>query len=251
MSQKSLYTRAEPEDIASYVIFSGDPFRVEVLKDILEAPRHVAFAREFNTYTGHYKGVPITVTSTGIGAPSAAIAMEEMYQNGMRVAIRMGTVMGLQEDMLGKFFIPLAAMREEATSQTYVPLSYPAVADFDLVSAMNRSVTANGGEYINGISCTMDGFYSQMKENNLSRKLHLDPAQTFERLRLYDIRGIDMETSVLFTLGRLLGVKTCSVTLTTVLENLKDELPPQERSKAEANLCQIVLDGIVALEERK
>lgn len=251
MSKKSLYTRAEPKDISNYVIFSGDPFRVEVLKDILETPRHVAFAREFNTYTGQYKGIPITVTSTGIGAPSAAIAMEEMYQNGMRVAIRMGTVMGLKDDMLGKFFIPLAAMREEATSKTYVPLSYPAVADFDLVSAMNQSVMANGGEYINGISCTMDGFYSQMKENNLSRKLHIDPAQTFERLKMYDVMGIDMETSVLFTLGRLLGVKTCSVTLTTVLENLKEELSPEERSKAEAKLCQVVLDGIVALEERK
>ncbi|MCC8022863.1 MAG: uridine phosphorylase, partial [Clostridiales bacterium] len=85
------YLQAQREDVAAYVLFSGDPWRVEVLKEYLEEPRHVAFSREFNTYTGRYKGVPVTVTSTGIGAPSAAIAMEEMYQNGMRAAVRMGT----------------------------------------------------------------------------------------------------------------------------------------------------------------
>ncbi|MDO5690621.1 MAG: nucleoside phosphorylase [Tissierellia bacterium] len=243
--------KATPADIAEYVIFSGDPFRVEVLKDILDSPRHIAFSREFNTYTGTYKGVRITVTSTGIGAPSAAIAMEEMYENGMKVAIRMGTVMGLQDHMLGKFFIPLAAMREEATSTTYVPLSYPAVADFELVTAMNQAVKENGGKYLNGISCTMDGYYSQMKENHLSRKLQINVQKTFEDLKRLDVMGIDMESSVILTLGRLLGIKACVVTLTTVLENLKAQIFGEERTKAEALLCQIVLDGIIAIERRK
>ena len=169
MTNTSLYMKATQADVAKYVIFSGDPFRVDVLKDILDNPRHVAFAREYNTYTGTYKGVPITVTSTGIGAPSAAIAMEEMRECGMEVAIRMGTVMGLQDHMLGKFLIPLASMREEATTDTYVAPSYPAVADYELVTAMNKAVVQNGAEYLNGITCTMDGYYSQMKENTLSK----------------------------------------------------------------------------------
>lgn len=250
MREMSLYMKVRPEDVADYVIFSGDPFRVEVLKDILDEPRHIAFSREFNTYTGSYKGVHITVTSTGIGAPSAAIAMEEMYQNGMKVAIRMGTVMGLQDHMLGKFLIPLASMREESTTATYVPLSYPAVADFELVAAMNQAVLENGAEYLNGITCTMDGYYSQMKENCLSKKLKLDVLKTFEDLKLLDIMGIDMESSVILTVGRLLGIKACVVTLTTVLENLKDQIVGEARVKAEALLCKIVLDGIVAMEGR-
>ena len=85
----TLYMGASEETVAKYVLFSGDPWRVEVVKKYLDNPKKVAFMREFNTYTGTYKGVEITVTSTGIGAPSAAIAMEEMYESGMQVAVRM------------------------------------------------------------------------------------------------------------------------------------------------------------------
>ena len=79
---KSLYMKVD-KNISKYVIFSGDPWSVDVLAKMLDSAEHVAFVREFNTYTGYYKGQKITVTSTGIGAPSAAIAMEEMYANGM------------------------------------------------------------------------------------------------------------------------------------------------------------------------
>ncbi len=247
----SLYMKLTPDNVADYVIFSGDPFRVDVLKDLLDEPKRVAFSREFNTYTGSYQGIPITVTSTGIGSPSAAIAMEEMAANGMKVAIRMGTVMGLRDDMLGKYSIPLGAMRDEATTKTYVRRSYPAVADFELVSAMNEAVVANGEEFINAITCTKDGFYSQMKENDLSRKLELDVAHTFDDLKKLDVVGIDMESSVILTLGRLMGIKACVVTLTTVLENLKATIEGEERTQAEAKLCKIVLDGISIMERRK
>lgn len=76
----TLYMGVDKDTVAEYVIFSGDPWRVEVLKQYLDNPKKVAFQREFNTYTGTYKGVPITVSSTGMGAPTAAIAMEEMYE---------------------------------------------------------------------------------------------------------------------------------------------------------------------------
>ena len=85
----TLYMNANEKDIAEMVIFSGDPWRVNVLKNYLDDVKHIDFKREFNTYTGTYKGLPITVTSTGIGAPSAAIAVEEMYECGMKVAVRM------------------------------------------------------------------------------------------------------------------------------------------------------------------
>jgi uridine phosphorylase len=81
----TIYMKGTDKTIAPNVIFSGDPWRVEVLKEYLDNPQKVAFAREYNTYTGTYKGMPVTITSTGIGAPSAAIAMEEMYNCGMKV----------------------------------------------------------------------------------------------------------------------------------------------------------------------
>ncbi|MEG2377004.1 MAG: nucleoside phosphorylase [Clostridia bacterium] len=241
----TLYLKADRESISKYVIFSGDPWRVEVLARSLDDANHVAFAREFNTYTGSYKGVPITVTSTGIGAPSAAIAMEEMYNCGMEVAVRMGTVMGLRDDMLGKMFIPTGCMREEATSRTYVPTSYPAVADFDLVSCMKQGAAAVGRDVVTGISCTMDGFYSQMKESRLSKELSFDNSKTFDELKKYRILGADMESSCMLVLANLMGVKACIATMTTVLENLKEQLLGEARTKSEEDLCRVVLEGIV------
>jgi uridine phosphorylase len=209
----------------------------------------VAHNREFKTYTGTYKDVPVTVTSTGIGAPSAAIAMEELFECGMKAAVRMGTVMGLKDDMLGKFFIPIGAMREEATSKTYVPASYPAVADIELVSCMNKSAVENGRQYVNGINCTMDGFYSQMRESKLSAHMKTDIGDTFTRLKKYNISGVDMESSLMLVLANLMGIKGCIVTMTTVLENLKDFLKGDDRTKAEEDLCKVVLDGLVMFDK--
>lgn len=240
----TLYMGAYKSTIAKYVLFSGDPWRVEVLKQYLEEPKKVAFLREFNTYTGKYKGVEVTVTSTGIGAPSAAIAMEEMYEAGMEVAVRMGTVMSLNDDMLGKFIIPIAAMRREGTSLSYVDSSYPAVADIDLLNCMNETVTQMGSYYINGLNCTMDGFYSTMHDSKFSLESERNMQQTFDELKKLKVVGIDMESSCMLTIGRLMGVKTCVVTMTTVLENLKDTLKGQDRKEAEDLLCRVALEGI-------
>lgn len=240
----SLYMGGTPETISKYVLFSGDPWRVNVLKQYLEEPRQVAFMREFNTYTGLYKGERITVTSTGIGAPSAAIAMEEMYECGMEVAVRMGTVMSMQDDMLGHFIIPLGSMRRESTSKTYVEESYPAVADLELLNILNQTAADFGKRSLNGISCTMDGFYSQMHDSRFSKEWGRDMAPVFEELRAMHVTGIDMESACMLTVGRLMGVKTAVITMVTVLENLKEVLKGQERTDAEDLLCRVALEGI-------
>lgn len=240
----TLYMGADKETVARYVLFSGDPWRVEVVKKYLDDPKKVAFMREFNTYTGKYKGIDVTVTSTGIGAPSAAIAMEEMYEAGMEVAVRMGTAMSMQDDTLGDFLIPVAAMRREGTSGTYVDLSYPAVADIDLVNAMNETVKGMGKKYINGLNCTMDGFYSRMHDSRFSQETGRDMSETFTEMKKLGVAGIDMESSCMLTLGRLMGVKTCILTMVTVLENLKEVLRGQERIDAEDLLCRAALEGI-------
>lgn len=240
----TLYMGASSGSIAEYVLFSGDPWRVEVVKQYLEEPKKVAFLREFNTYTGRYQGVDVTITSTGIGAPSAAIAMEEMYEAGMKIAIRMGTVMSMKDHTLGDFMIPVAAMRRESTSSTYVDVSYPAVADFDLVQAMNETVLAMGKRYHNGLNCTMDGFYSQMHDSRFSQEFGRDMSKTFEDVKRLGVTGIDMESSCMLTLGRLMGVKTGILTMVTVLENLKETLKGQERKDAETLLCKAALESI-------
>lgn len=245
---KSLYTGATPADVGKYVIFSGDPWRVNIFKNYLTDVQEVAFLREFNTITGNYKGLRITATSTGIGSPSAAIAMEEMYQCGMEVAVRMGTVMALDDDMLGHYIVPIGSMRRESTSDTYVEKSYPAVADLSLVNAINATIIENGKRVKNGISCTMDGFYTQMHESRFSKECNLDIYPVFDQLKKLGISGIDMESACMLTVGRLMGVKTAVLTVVTVLENLKESLQGEARSEAEDLLCRIALDSLVRFE---
>jgi len=247
---KTLYMKVDDQSISEYVLFSGDPFRVERLIKYLNDVTHVAFSREFNTYTGYYKGVRITITSTGIGGPSAAIAMEEMFDSGMKVAVRMGTVMGLRSDLLGKFIIPQKALRREGTSFTYVDDSLEATADPFLLECMNDAVAFKGMEYDNGLNCTLDGFYSQMKESRLSRLRNTNISKTFEDLKAEGVSGIDMETSVILTLGKLMNIKACTISMTTVLENLTTVLEGKSREQSEEDLCLCALDGIVLYHKR-
>ncbi|MEA4899543.1 MAG: nucleoside phosphorylase [Christensenellaceae bacterium] len=241
---KTLYMGGTGETIAKYVLFSGDPWRVNLVKKYLDNPVDVAFKREFNTVTGYYKGVPVTVTSTGIGAPSAAIAMEEMYECGMEVAVRMGTAMALDDGMLGQFIIPIASMRREGTSASYADPSYPAVADVQLVNVLNTVAAEFGRRYDNGVSCTMDGFYTRMHDSRFSKECGIDMQKTFDELKKLRVCGIDMESSCMMTVGRLMGVRTAVITIATVLENLTQALEGEARAEAEDLLCRAALEGI-------
>lgn len=247
----TLYMKTKKETIAPRVIFSGDPWRVEILKSYLDDPEHVGFYREYNTYTGTYKGVRITVSSTGIGSPSAAIAMEEMYESGMKVALRMGTVMSLRDDFLGEFIVPVASMRREGTSGTYAPIEYPAVADVGLLETVNETIKAHGKRVSNGLNCTMDGFYSQMKASRLAKERGLDFDKTFGELEHYGIEGVDMESAAMLVIGRLMGVRTAVLTLVTVLRNLKEKLDEKKRNELEDLLCRIALESMVKDAEKE
>ncbi|KUO74692.1 MAG: uridine phosphorylase [Clostridia bacterium BRH_c25] len=243
------YLKVTPDSVAKYAVFSGDPGRVKRIVSFMDSSEEIAYNREFNTYTGNYKGVAITVSSTGIGGPSAAIALEEMYDCGIEVAVRLGTVMGLKEN-LGEVLIPAGVMRMESTSKTYVEASYPAVSDFELLQCMNEASASNERKYNNGLICSMDGFYSEMKESKLSKKMGNDITAKIADLKKYNIAGIDMESGTVLTLTNLMGIRGCVVTMTTVLENLKDYLKDSERAKAEDDLIKIVLDGIVMFDKK-
>ncbi len=249
--KETLYMKASDKTIAPYVVLSGDPWRVETLKEHLDNPVKVAFSREYNTYTGTYKGMPVTVTSTGIGAPSAAIAMEELYACGMEVALRTGTVMGLTEDLLGSFLVPHASVRRESTSATYVEAGYPAVADTDFVKVLNDTLAIFGERHSNGLNCTVDGFYSQMRESRLAKERGTDIEKTLASFRELGVSGIDMESSTLLVLGKLMGVKTAVLTAVTVLGNLEKTIEGKPRDEMERKLCRIALESMHQLHLRK
>ena len=128
-------------EVGRYVILPGDPGRCEKIAKYFDEPKFVAQNREYVTYTGKLLGVPVSVTSTGIGGPSASIAMEELIHCVADTFIRVGTAGGMKKDVIGgDVCIATGAIRFEGTSKEYAPIEWPAVADFEVVRALKDSV---------------------------------------------------------------------------------------------------------------
>jgi len=187
-------------DVAENVILPGDPQRVLRAAEFLDEAREVAFNREFRTVTGKYKGVPITITSTGIGGASCAIAVEELIACGGKNFIRIGSAGALQPGInIGDQVIPIAAVREEGASKMYVPENYPAVADFKLASYVIETAKQLQYPHVSGLVRSHDSFYSDRQEEIVS---------------FWGSKGIlasDMETATLYTVARLRGARAACI----------------------------------------
>lgn len=150
------------KDKAKYAILPGDPGRVEKIASFLDNPKQIAYNREYNTFEGYLNGEKVLVVSTGIGGPSTAICVEELAKIGVDTFIRVGTCGGMQLDVNpGDVVIASGAIRMEGTSREYLPIEFPAVADFDVTSAL--SIAAKHLEYPHhiGVVQAKDSFYSQ------------------------------------------------------------------------------------------
>ena len=124
-------------EVGRYVIMPGDPKRCVKIAQYLDNPVLIADNREFITYTGTLDEVKVSVTSTGIGGPSASIAMEELYRCGADTFVRIGTCGGMKTDVKsGDIVIATGAIRMEGTSKEYAPIEFPAVADLDVTNAL-------------------------------------------------------------------------------------------------------------------
>ena len=149
-------------EVGRYVILPGDPKRCEKIAAYFDDPVKIADNREFTTYTGTLDGVKVSVTSTGIGGPSAAIAMEELTRCGADTFIRVGTCGGMQMDVKsGDIVIASGAVRMEGTSREYAPIEYPAVADIDVLDALRAAAKKLGAVSHTGVVQSKDSFYGQ------------------------------------------------------------------------------------------
>ena len=145
VGNEEYHLKIRPGDVGRYVILPGDPGRCEKIARYLEDPRFVASNREYTIYTGTLEGEKVSVCSTGIGGPSAAIAMEELIHCGAECFIRVGTCGGIEENVLGgDLVIATGAIRMEGTGLQYAPVEFPAVADFQVVNALAEAAKADG-----------------------------------------------------------------------------------------------------------
>lgn len=207
---KQPHILCESNDVSEYVLLVGDPARVLRVSEFLDNFEEVAYNREFRTIKGEYKGVPITITSTGIGGPSTAIAMEELIVCGGKYFIRIGSGGAVQSHIrLGDLVISSGAVRDDGTTQMYINANYPAISDIELTHKILETCKDLNYSHYLGLVRSHDSFY-------------IDDEQ--EIMRYWNKRNIlssDMETSTLFTIGQLKDVKTASI-LNTVVEYESD-----------------------------
>jgi uridine phosphorylase len=186
-------------DVSRYVLLPGDPKRVERIATFWDEAQKVAEYRGYVTFTGKWQGISVTATSTGIGCPSACIAIEELAKVGAHTFIRVGTAGSLQRHIdLGDLVIATAATRTDGTTRAYAPIEYPAVANFEVMTALIKAAERLGVKYHRGPVFTSDAFYAENGEF----------AKRWGKL---GILCVEMECSGLFTLARLRGLRAGAI----------------------------------------
>ena len=197
-------------DIGKYCILPGDPGRCEKIAAYFDNPRHVSVNREYNIYNGELCGETVTVCSTGIGGPSAAIAMEELVACGAHTFIRVGTCGGICLDVKsGDVVIASGAVRQDGTSLEYAPIEFPAVSDSDVLFALKSSAKKLGACSHTGVVQAKDSFYGQHSPKRMPTSQKL--IYQWEAWKRLGVLASEMESGALFTVASTLGVRCGSV----------------------------------------
>lgn len=210
MDNKQYHIQCAPGDVGEYCLLPGDPGRVKSIAALLDNAEKVADNREYTTYTGTLLSKRISVTSTGIGGPSAAIAMEELAAVGARTFIRVGTTGGINMKVKsGDIVIASAAIRQEGTGLQYAPIEYPAVADFTVTQALVNAAAGLGCTWHCGVVQCKDSFYGQHSPQRMPVSYEL--LQKWEAWKRLGVLASEMEGATLFVVANALGVRAGSV----------------------------------------
>ncbi len=212
-----------PGDVADYVLLPGDRARVDLMAALLQDVKLSGNNREYYAKTGYYNGIKVTVMSTGMGAPAAAIAVEELANIGAKVFIRTGSTGALQPQIdIGDLIIPNGAVKNEGTTRMYEPERFPAVPSSDVLFALMLSAERLrdrlGFRYHVGLVATDDAFYAEDR-------------RFISKMTGLGVLSLDMETSAIFTVARLRGLKAGSILAAS--ENFsRGEIIPEKTPEA-------------------
>ena len=194
------------DHVGRYCILPGDPGRCEAIAALFDNPAQVAYHREYNTWSGTLLGERVCVCSTGIGGPSASIAMEELKEVGVDTFIRVGTCGGIRLDVQsGDVVIANGAVRMEGTSREYAPIEFPAVADFDVTTALVQAAREQKKPYKVGVVQCKDAFYGQHSPHRMPVSYEL--LNKWEAWKRLGVLASEMESAALFTVAAALGVR--------------------------------------------
>ncbi len=242
-------------EVGRYVLLPGDPGRTQVIAKYFDNPHLVAQNREFTTYTGTLLGEKVSVTSTGIGCPSTAIAVEELIKSGADTFVRVGTSGGMQPFCkTGDVAILSGAIRDEGTTSHYLPMEFPAVADLDVTIALREGARRAGIPYHVGISQSKDSFYGEVEPQRMPVAQRLE-----ERWKAWVEGGAictEMEASAIFILASIYRKRAGGVMLMGGADTGADHIPLDENAKALNELLdvnraiRVAVEGIKILIEQ-
>ena len=210
--EKLYHIQCKRGEVGRYVLLPGDPFRTDFIAGFLDDAALVAHNREHKTWTGKLDGVPVSVTSTGMGCPSTAIALEELIKTGADTFIRVGTAgrvadAAFDESLDG--IICTAAVRDEGTTIHYIPVEYPAVADRHLVAALAEAAKARGLRYLEGITQTKDSFYGQHEPDSMPAAARLH--DRWEAWKRGNVLASEMESAAVFVISSIRGKRAAAI----------------------------------------
>ena len=232
-SGKQYHTGVGPEDIGKYVIMPGDPKRCAKIAEHFENAKLISDVREYVTYTGTLEGVKVSVTSTGIGGPSASIAIDELSKCGAHTFLRVGTCGGMQEEVMGgDIVIATGAVRMEGTSREFAPIEYPAVPDINCVNALVEAAKNLGAKHHVGVVQCKDSFFGQHEPEIMPVSYELENKwQAWIRMGCL---ASEMESAALFIAGQFLRVRVGSCFLVVAnQERAKKGLPNKQAHDTE------------------
>lgn len=211
-ADRQYHIEVTADEIAPTVLVPGNPERVGTIADCWDHAEEIAHHREYRTLTGTVDGTPISVTSTGIGSPSAAIAVEELARIGVDTVMRVGSCGTVDPEIaLGDLVITIGAVRQEGTSDEYVRQDYPASADDRVVNALVAAAEKLGYSYHTGLTLSTDSFYAGQGRPGVGGYQAPGTEDFIEDLQAMNVTNIEMETSAICTLGNLYGLRTGAV----------------------------------------
>lgn len=205
-SELQYHIRCAEGDVGRYVLLPGDPGRCEKIAAYFDNAEFVAQNREYTTYTGTLLGEKVSVCSTGIGGPSSAIAMEELFAIGADTFIRVGTCGGIDLKVRsGDLVIATGAVRQDGTSREYAPIEYPAVSDFEVTQALVWAAEEAGCRFHTGVVQSKDSFYGQHSPERMPIARRLQ--DNWEAYRRLGVLCSEMESATQFVVSDSLGAR--------------------------------------------
>ena len=233
--EKEYHLNITKEDVGRYCFLPGDPDRCELIARNFDDYHLVGQKREFRIYTGTVSGQKVSVCSTGIGGPSAGIAMEELVHCGVDTFIRVGTCGGIDLNVQADdVVIATGAIRFEHTSREYAPIEYPAVSDFYVTYNLVKAARKLGINHHEGVVQCKDSFYGQ--HNPLNSPVHYELTDKWDSWKRLNVKASEMESAALFVIANSLHVR-CGTVLHVVWNQEREAAGIDQRMSKESNLA--------------